>query len=329
MASTSSESIHVEHLVKRFGSLTAVDDISFSVAPGEFFGFLGPNGAGKTTTISILCTLLRPTSGHVLVNGFDVVRQPYAVRRSIGLVFQDPTLDDRLTAIENLEFHARAYNVPSAVWRPRSEQLLRVVELWDRRNHLVRTFSGGMRRRLEVARGLIHHPQILFLDEPTIGLDPQTREHIWSYLFALHKQEQITLFLTTHYMEETERCDRIAIIDRGKISALDTPSRLKERVGGDVVTLRTPDPELAMSRLKERFDVTASRQDGEVRLEVAHGEQLIPRLVAELGVPVQAVSLHQPTLDDVFLKLTGSTIREQHPGEMESVRSRVRMRMRR
>ncbi|MGZ3675424.1 MAG: ATP-binding cassette domain-containing protein [Ktedonobacterales bacterium] len=319
------ESIRVEHLTKRFGKTLAVDDISFSVAVGEFFGFLGPNGAGKTTTINVLCTLLRPTSGHVIVNGYDVQRQPDAVRRSIGLVFQESTLDDRLTAMENLEFHARVYNVPTPTWRVQAEQLLRVVELWDRRNELVRSFSGGMRRRLEIARGLLHHPGVLFLDEPTIGLDPQTRDHIWQHLLALHEQEGVTLFLTTHYMEETERCDRIAIIDHGRIIALDSPERLKERVGGDIITLETPQPQQARERIHSRFGLEALQVGNQLRIEAAEGEHLVPRLIADLGVPVESISLRQPTLDDVFLKLTGTAIREASASGMESPRARVRL----
>jgi ABC-2 type transport system ATP-binding protein len=227
------QSIWVDHLVRRFGATVAVDDISFAVPAGEFFGFLGPNGAGKTTTINMLCTLLRPSSGTARVNGFDVVTEANAVRRSIGLVFQDPSLDERLTAQENLEFHARIYNVPHAVWKERSERLLRMVDLWERRDHLVRTFSGGMRRRLELTRGLLHHPAVLFLDEPTLGLDPQTRAAIWRHLLELRAQEGVTLFLTTHYMEETEGCDRIAIIDHGRIVAIGSSAELKAQTNTD------------------------------------------------------------------------------------------------
>jgi ABC-2 type transport system ATP-binding protein len=259
-----------------------------------------------------------------MVNGYDVQRQPNAVRRSIGLVFQEPTLDDRLTAMENLEFHARVYNVPTALWRAQAEQLLRIVELWDRRDELVRSFSGGMRRRLEIARGLLHHPGVLFLDEPTIGLDPQTRDHIWQHLLALHEEEGVTLFLTTHYMEETERCDRIAIIDHGRIIALDSPERLKECVGGDIITIETPQPQQALERIHSRFGLEASLVGNQLLLEAAEGEHLVPHLIADLGVPVEAISLRQPTLDDVFLKLTGSAIREQSSSGMEFSRARMR-----
>ncbi len=303
--------IEVEHLVKRFGDATAVDDISFSVEFGEFFGFLGPNGAGKTTTISMLCTLLRPSGGTARVNGYDVAAQQSQVRRSIGLVFQEPSLDDRLTAAENLEFHARIYNVPDREWRNRSQDLLHVVELWDRRNDLVRTFSGGMRRRLELARGLLHRPVVLFLDEPTLGLDPQTREHIWHYLLDLRAREHVTLFLTTHYMEETEGCDRIAIIDRGHIVALDAPEHLRRLAGGDIVTLETPDPAAATTALQARFGLQViGAQRGALRVEVTDGDRLIPRLITELGVPITAISLRRPTLEDVFIQLTGSQIHD-------------------
>jgi len=317
------ESIQVANLVKRFDDVAAVDDVTFAVQEGEFFGFLGPNGAGKSTTINVLCTLLLPTSGQARVNGYDVVSQPDLVRRSIGLVFQDPTLDDRLTAMENLEFHARIYNVPRALWRERSEQLLQLVELWDRRDDLIRTFSGGMRRRLEVARALLHHPAVLFLDEPTIGLDPQTRDTIWSYLLQLHAQERITLFLTTHYMEETERCDRIAIIDHGRIVALDSPERLKTQIGGDVITIQTPDPTSAAANLRARFSLSGEIHGNTLRVAVVEGEHLVPRIVLGLGVPIEAISLHRPTLDDVFLKLTGKAIRDEGVSGMDAVRARI------
>lgn len=324
----SAKSIEVEHLEKRYGAFTAVADVSFTVEDGELFGFLGPNGAGKSTTINVLCTLLRPTAGRARVNGFDVRTQASQVRRSIGIIFQDPSLDDRLTAAENLEFHARIYNVPRALWRERARRLLEIVDLYERRNDLVKTFSGGMKRRLEVARSLLHHPRVLFLDEPTIGLDPQTREHIWSYLAELRQREGITLFLTTHYMDEAERCDRIAIIDHGRIVALDTPARLKALVGGDVITLRAADLEAAAARLRARFGLEAAREDGQLRLSVADGERFIPRLVTELGVPIQSISLRQPTLEDVFIHLTGSAIREEGADERAGMRAWLQARRR-
>ena len=219
----------------------AVNGVSFNVEEGEVFGFLGPNGAGKTTTISMLCTLLEPTAGQAMVAGYDVVAKRTEVRRSIGLVFQDPTLDEYLTAIQNLRFHAYAYGVPRRIRDERIHELLTLMELWDRRGSSVREYSGGMKRRLEIARGLLHHPHILFLDEPTLGLDPQTRHRIWKYVLDLRRREGLTIFLTTHYMDEAENCDRIAIIDEGEIVALDRPDALKDSLGGDLVTLRTED----------------------------------------------------------------------------------------
>ena len=224
--------IEVKGLTKQFNGLTAVDDISFHVNKGEIFAFLGPNGAGKTTTIKMLTTLLHPTSGEILVNGNNPITQQNEVRCSFGIVFQDPSLDDELTAYENMEFHGVLYQVPKTIRRTRIDQLLKFVELWDRRNDLVKNFSGGMKRRLEIARGLIHHPKILFLDEPTLGLDPQTRNHIWNYIKGLNKEENMTVFFTTHYMEEADRVSqRVAIIDRGKIVAEGTPAELKTQTG--------------------------------------------------------------------------------------------------
>ena len=318
-------SIEVTGLSKRFGSLTAVDDISFQVEEGEVFGFLGPNGAGKTTTINILCTLMRPTAGSAKVAGYDVATQRDAVRQSIGLVFQDPTLDERLTAYENMRFHAHIYNLPGKEHAPRIEEALRVVDLWDRRHAVVRTYSGGMRRRLEIARGMLHYPHVLFLDEPTIGLDPQTREHIWDYIIELQRKHAITIFMTTHYMEEAEHCDRIGIIDQGKLVALDTPDALKRMVGADIVSLRTEDNARASQEIKERYGLETQQEDSRIRLEVADGAEFIPRLVRELGVAVASIDLHRPTLDDVFLKLTGRAIRDAEADPLTMMRTYARM----
>ncbi|MDD5152437.1 MAG: ATP-binding cassette domain-containing protein [Candidatus Pacebacteria bacterium] len=222
--------IEVKNLTKKFGDLTAVDNISFNVKEGEIFAFLGPNGAGKSTTIKILTTLLHPTSGAVMLNGHDPVHHPDETRRSFGIVFQDPSLDDDLTAWENMEIHGILYDVPNSIRKQRSEELLKFVDLWDRKNSLVKEFSGGMKRRLEIARGLLHHPKIIFLDEPTLGLDPQTRNHMWAYLRELNKNEGTTVFFTTHYMEEADRiAERIAIIDHGKIVAIGTSEELKKK----------------------------------------------------------------------------------------------------
>jgi ABC-2 type transport system ATP-binding protein len=318
---TDTAAVAVHGLVKRFGDLAAVDDVSFDVRPGEIFGFLGPNGAGKSTTISMLCTLLKPTSGSAEVAGFDVVRQRSQVRRNIGLVFQDPTLDEYLTADENLRFHAELYGVPRQETESRIQQVLDMVDLTERRKGLVRTFSGGMKRRLEIARGLLHSPRVLFLDEPTVGLDPQTRASIWSYVQELRRREQITIFLTTHYMDEAEYADRIAIMDAGRIVALDTPDALKASVGKDRVQVRTADDAATIDALKQRFDLDATTSEGEVTLHVANGEEFVPRLFAELGIPITAVSVARPTLDDVFMSYTGRTIRDAEATSGDQIRA--------
>ena len=297
-------------LRKRFGDFEAVRGVSFDVMPGEIFGFLGPNGAGKSTTISMLCTLLKPSGGQGLVAGHDVVAARAAVRRRIGLVFQDSTLDDYLTANENLRFHADLYGVPKAIIASRVKQVLEMVGLWDRRDSITRTFSGGMKRRLEIARGLLHSPRVLFLDEPTVGLDPQTRLHIWTYINELKRREQITMFLTTHYMEEAEYCDRIAIMDNGIIVVTGTPEELKAGVGKDRVEVRTDDDNLARERLKEVFGLDAVQDPETLKIYVEHGGEFIPRLFASLGVGIRSVSVTRPTLDDVFMEHTGRTIRD-------------------
>jgi ABC-2 type transport system ATP-binding protein len=312
--------VEVRNLVRRFGNLIAVDSISFSVDKGEIFGFLGPNGAGKTTTINVLCTLLKPSSGEARLNNFDVAKEPNGVRQSIGLVFQDPSLDERLTARENLEFHARIYNLPREGARARIQEVLRMVELSERQNDIVRTFSGGMKRRLEIARGLLHYPKVLFLDEPTLGLDPQTRSHIWEYIHSLRVKEEITIFLTTHYMEEAENCDRIAIIDHGKIIALDTPENLKKQVGGDAISMKTVDNDRALLELKEKYGIAAQEDGDGIRFEVSRGEEFIPHFIVNFSVEINSISLRRPTLEDVFLKLTGRAIREESVGAIDQMR---------
>jgi ABC-2 type transport system ATP-binding protein len=302
--------IEVRDLKKSFGEVEAVRGVSFEVAPGEVFGFLGPNGAGKTTTINMLCTLARPTGGSARVAGHDVVRRRDDVRRHIGLVFQDPTLDGYLTAEQNLRLHAELYGVQGSLVDARIRQVLDMVGLWDRRDSSVMTFSGGMRRRLEIARGFLHSPRVLFLDEPTIGLDPQTRSSIWRYIRELQRAEEITIFMTTHYMDEAEFCDRIAIMDHGQIVALDTPNALKARVGADRVRIQTDDDAAAIAALAEGFGIEAQVAEGAVTFYVESGEEFVPRLFAELGLPIRAVSVSRPTLDDVFMSYTGSTIRD-------------------
>jgi ABC-2 type transport system ATP-binding protein len=312
-------------LTKRYGSIAAVDGIDLDVVAGETFGFLGPNGAGKSTTIGMLCTLIEPTSGSATVAGFDSITQRDAVRSRIGLVFQDTTLDGYLSATQNLRFHAELYGMPRALVAERIERVLTMVGLWERRDSLVQTFSGGMKRRLEIARGLMHLPRVLFLDEPTIGLDPQTRSSIWAYLGELQRDEDITIFLTTHYMDEAEYCDRIAIIDHGRIIALDTPDRLKASVGHDRVQIQTADDRAAIAALRDRFDVEASIAEGAVTFGVSAGERFVPRLFAELGIPIKAVRVSRPSLDDVFMSYTGKTIRDAEAGGSDQMRIFVQM----
>jgi ABC-2 type transport system ATP-binding protein len=320
----------VDGLGKRFGELAAVDGVSFEVNRGETFGFLGPNGAGKSTTISMLCTLLRPTSGRAWVAGADVVTERQKVRGRIGLVFQDPTLDEYLTAEENLRFHGEMYGVPKAELDGRLRQILEMVELWERRKEVVQNFSGGMRRRLEIGRGLLHSPRVLFLDEPTIGLDPQTRAHIWTYIETLRRAEDITIFLTTHYMEEAEHCDRIAIIDAGRIVAMDTPDTLKQSVGRDRIEINVDGlPEAAIARLRERFGVESSISEGAIAFYVVDGEEFIPRLFSESGLEIHSVRLARPTLDDVFMSYTGRTIRDAEGSSANHLRSNPRILARR
>jgi ABC-2 type transport system ATP-binding protein len=309
-AAAADHAVSARGLTKRYGAITAVDGIDLDVIAGETFGFLGPNGAGKSTTIGMLCTLIAPTGGAATVAGYDVARQRDDVRRSIGLVFQDTTLDGYLSAAQNLRFHAELYGIDRAQVPERLERVLSMVGLWERRDSLVATFSGGMKRRLEIARGLMHLPRVLFLDEPTIGLDPQTRSSIWGYIAELQRNEEITIFLTTHYMDEAEYCDRIAIIDSGRIIALDTPGALKASVGHDRVQIQTVDDDAAIAALRERFGIEATIAEGAVTFGVAGGEAFIPRLFAELGVQIRSVSMSRPSLDDVFMSYTGTTIRD-------------------
>ena len=317
--SPASAIIEVDCLSKSFGKLEAVKDVHFAVQPGEVFGFLGPNGAGKTTTINMLCTLLTPTAGRASVNGFDVVRERADVRRSIGLVFQQPTLDEYLTADQNLRFHAYAYGLPGDVRERRMNELMEMVDLSDRRKGPVRTYSGGMKRRLEIARGLLHHPKVLFLDEPTLGLDPQTRRHIWNYLYALRDREGLTIFMTTHYMDEAEGCDRIAVIDHGSIVGLGSPEVLKHEVGGDLITVGTDDVAAAAAEIKERYQLEATIRDSTVSFHVEGGERFLPEFVRSFQRPIESIGLRRPTLDDVFLHLTGREIRDSELDSQEQM----------
>jgi ABC-2 type transport system ATP-binding protein len=312
--------IKVSGLTKSYGEIEAVRGIDFEVRAGETFGFLGPNGAGKSTTIKILCTLAKPTSGDAWVAGRNVRTERDAVRRNIGLVFQDTTLDNYLTGAQNLRFHAELYGVPAAAVAPRMRQVLEMVDLWDRRDSLVMTYSGGMQRRLEIARGLLHAPHVLFLDEPTVGLDPQTRASIWEYINDLKTREDITIFLTTHYMDEAEHCDRIAIIDHGQIVAIDTPEALKASVGKDRVQIHTDNDAAAIEELASAFGIEAAVHDGAVTFSVSSGEQFVPQLFARLTVPIRTVSVSRPSLDDVFMSYTGTTIRDAEASGSDAMR---------
>jgi len=324
--------IVVEGLTRRFGALAAVDDVSFAVAQGEIFGFLGPNGAGKTTTINVLCTLLRPTSGRVHVAGHDVVRHRDQVRRSIGLVFQEPALDLKLTAEENVYLHARLYGVPADDYRRRLAEVLQLVELWDRRHDRVETYSGGMKRRLEIARGLVHYPRVLFLDEPTLGLDVQTRAAVWKYIRMLKEQFHMTLFLTTHYLEEADSlCDRIAIIDHGHIIRIGSPTDLKESIGGDVIVVGVADgePDISADILRIPLVREAKKQGSEYRIKAEQGEETTPQimdLIRSKGLHVTKISLTKPTLDEAYLEFTGKSIREEEANQQQMFSQRVTMR---
>jgi ABC-2 type transport system ATP-binding protein len=317
--------INVQNLSKQFKSLKAVDDITFSVNEGEVFGFLGPNGAGKTTTINILCTLLTPTGGSAEIAGHDCATQSDRVRAAIGLIFQDTTLDTGLTAYENLKFHAYLYNLDRGLTERRIDEMLSVVELQNRKHDLIKNFSGGMKRRLEIARGLLHYPRVLFLDEPTLGLDPQTRNTIWEFINTLRKKEKITVFMTTHYMDEAENCDRIAIIDHGRIIAEGTPAALKQVVRGDVIHLVTADNARAISEIQRLFHINAREENGGLVIETEKGDEFIPKLIHTLSIRTLSVSLKKPTLNDVFLKLTGRMIRDDVlQDERETTREFVR-----
>jgi ABC-2 type transport system ATP-binding protein len=323
--------IETSALTRQFNGLVAVDNLNIAVEQGEVFGLLGPNGAGKTTTISMLCTILKPTSGTAKVNGFDIVKQAMQVRKSIGIVFQDPSIDDRLTGRENLYMHANLYGVPQSEQKIRIDKVLKLVELEDRADSILRTYSGGMRRRLEIARGLIHYPKVLFLDEPTIGLDPQTREHIWTYIKELRETHDITMVLTTHYMDEADKLsDRIAIMDYGKIVALDTSSRLKDTLEGDVITVKTKEAEKLSSVLVGKVSILKDHVVNDaLEITVKSGKALLPRIVeiaATNDIYVDSVTLREPNLEDVFLHYTGRAIRAEGSDELHGL-SAIRRRV--
>ena len=320
-------------LTKTFNGLTAVDQLDINVESGEIFALLGPNGAGKTTTISMLCTILKPTSGTAKVNGYDIVKESMQVRKSIGIVFQDPSIDDRLTGRENLLMHANLYGVPASEQEKRINNVLKLVELEDRADELMRVYSGGMRRRLELARGLIHYPKVLFLDEPTLGLDPQTRDHVWKYIRELKETHDITVVLTTHYMEEADRLsDRIGIMDYGKIIALDTPSKLKETLEGDRVIIKASNPDAVASLVKEKMGLTHTHiANGTVEVKVKNGKTMLPRIVdaaTQNKIFIESISLREPNLEDVFLHYTGRTIRADNTREPHGISAIKRRRIR-
>ena len=325
--------IVVESLVKKFNGLTAVDGISFSVEPGEVFGFLGPNGAGKSTTINILCTLLKPTSGRASVAGHDCLAEPDAVRQSIGIIFQDPTLDNGLTAYENLLFHAYLYNLDRATAKRRIDEVLGLVDLSSRKNDIVRKYSGGMKRRLEIARGLLHYPKVLFMDEPTLGLDPQSRNMIWEFIRSLKSRTGITIFMTTHYLEEAEFCDRVAIIDLGKIITIGSPAELKAGQKGDTIKLSSRDNAALAREIEEKFSLKATVAEGVVTLTVERGEEFIPALIKGIGrrcateaplrrayhavtAPITGIAISQGTKKTLELVSSSHTTRHSYSATM-------------
>ena len=318
------KAVVVENLTKKFGAFTAVDSISFDIAEGEIFGLLGPNGAGKTTTISMLATILKPDSGKAEIAGHDIKKDEAGVRKSIGIVFQDQSLDEELTAWENMDFHGRLYRIPKEIRLERIEELLDLVGLTERKDDVVKTFSGGMRRRLEIARGLLHRPKVLFLDEPTLGLDPQTRNYLWDYIDKLSNEMNISVILTTHYMDEAERlCDRVGIIDKGRIIALDTLENLKKTIGADVITVKSPDYSGKISDLHEPWIEKVERYDGFFSISLQGAEEHLPELIGiliEKKIRISSVSIHKPTLEDVFLHYTGRTIRDSEAGAKEQMR---------
>lgn len=325
--------IIIKELTKKFGEFTAVDSVSFSVETGELFGLLGPNGAGKTTIINMLTTLLLPTAGDAEITGYDLRRDPDEIRNNIGIIFQDPSLDIGLTGRENLEFHAMMYNISSDERKKRIREVLDVVGLADKADILVENYSGGMKRRLEIARGLIHYPKVLFLDEPTLGLDAQTRRSIWDHIRNLNRNYGTSVILTTHYMEEADYlCDRIAIIDHGKIIALDTPSGLKNCLRGDCVSLTIEGRvDLIAAALGEKEWVREIVQNGKMLdVIISDYEKNIPDIfqtAGNLGIGISSINFSKPSLEDVFLRLTGSIIREQEGSRQSARRDRMRRRM--
>ncbi|MDH7507154.1 MAG: ATP-binding cassette domain-containing protein [Candidatus Thermoplasmatota archaeon] len=314
------EIIKTENLTKKFNNFTAVDNVSFTVKKGEIFGFLGPNGAGKTTTIKMLTTLLNPTDGYAEVAGFDIIKKRNEVRKNIGIVFQEPALDNQLTGKENLDFHARMYGFDKKNRKARIDEVLKLVDLDDKKDELVKNYSGGMKRRLEIARGLMHHPTVLFLDEPTLGLDAQTRRAIWEYIKKMNKEEGTTIFLTTHYMDEADYlCDRIGIIDQGKILVIDTTDNLKNSIGNDIITLSCDNVDKFLNEIQKQTWIKNTKiHDSFLTLGVEKGEEKIPVIVEiaqSAGIKINSINVRKPTLDDVFLSYTGKNIRSEETNQ--------------
>jgi ABC-2 type transport system ATP-binding protein len=323
--------VKVENLMKEFGTLKAVKGVSFEIQEGEIFGFLGPNGAGKSTTINMLTTLLKSTSGKAEICGYDIHKNPTEVRRSVGVVPQEYTADEDLTGFENILLCADLYGIPKSNSKPHAEELLALVELSDAKNRKVSTYSGGMRRRLELACGLINYPRLLFLDEPTLGLDVQTRSAVWKYIRMLKSEYHMTLFLTTHYLEEADSlCDRIAIIDHGQIVKIGTPDQLKASVGGDVIVVgvRESDPDISSDIAKIPLVKDVKKKDTDYRIKAEMGEEASPQimdLIRSKGLHVTKISLTKPTLDEAYLELTGSNLREEETNKMQMMSQRVTM----
>ena len=307
--------VQIEAVSKRYGRTLALDEVSFEVRPNELFALLGPNGAGKTTLLHILCTILRPDSGTARINGIDVVKNPLEGRRNLGVVFQEPSLDDRLTLYENLNFHGLVYGVPAAQRRKRIDEMLALVELSDWRERLVRTLSSGMKRRLEIARALVHHSRILFLDEPTVGLDAQSRERLWQYVHRLRSERDLTVIVTTHYIEEVEGCDRVCIIDHGRILAQDTPAALKTAFGQELIRVAARD-EATLAEIAAVYPEIAVRKEDEIILK-SSGEAFAESFLARYGSRIRKLVVEEPSLESVFLSLTGRELRDQAAGARE------------
>jgi ABC-2 type transport system ATP-binding protein len=297
--------ISVQALVHRYDQRTALNGVSFEVQPAELFGLLGPNGSGKTTLFRILSTLMVPTAGRASILGHDVAKDPNALRRQIGVVFQAQSIDVKLTAAENLRHQGHLYGLRGATLTARIAEMLSRVGLSDRANERAELFSGGMQRRLELAKGLLHHPSVLLLDEPTTGLDPGARRDVWQYLRILRDEERVSVIVTTHLMEEAERCDRLAILNEGKLVALGTPVSLKREIGGDVILLDTPEPEALAEKIRIRFRLHPQVLDGQIRLERENGHRFIPDVMEAFPGEIHAISVSKPTLEDVFIRRTG------------------------